>query len=649
MEDRVSPNFLRNRRCRGVAACHAFVAAWLLLGGFFLAGGAGVAGAATFPVSRGSLNAEAAGFDGQRGMFGQAAPGLAPDLSDLERRLVSGTWDELLRECEQYLQLRLSPAPAVDQDGVNQIIAASAQRQFIRFFNPIAASQADEFQAARGELRWLVSRPTLWVPLALALTEDDDPAGVLRVIGLLRQHHGNRVEQFPLLTTAFAVVWDQPPEMRRSDREIVQHIISLFDFYTAGGRHLRKDISELPWDLAIYLADGRAGVKELRWAVGRYGRRPSGNLGEVYFDVPYDKVGLYFGEWQGIQGHPYTLENLVRHGGVCKDQAYFATHVVLAMGIPAVIAQGKSGRGVGYHCWIGYLGPAGNRTAWDFETARYPEHRFWSAMIIDPQTRREVTDADVALRGLLWHTPAPKRLLSEAVFRASDLVEGEQRVAVLKWSIDQSPGNHPAWLALGDEIGRLPDSQAEIAEMLRTLRQFAVGRYDEFAFEMLIRMTASVEPARRIRLLSGQSSMFNRRPDLAARLRIAQGDALMEMQQLDRAISVWSTVATQNVAQPPLVLEATDRIDARLREAEQLPRLATLYRGIWTRMTVPEVSGYAWTTPWFLVGQKYARILEDVGDHRAAREVQQALDERDSRKDRNQVNVERARTDDQGG
>ncbi|MCC5828275.1 MAG: hypothetical protein JJU36_02395 [Phycisphaeraceae bacterium] len=564
--------------------------------------------------------------------------------ADLSAHLKAGTLDRLAADAQAILAGLLAK-PQLQEADHGRLILASAIRQYVRHFGDIAASDDYSFDDVRAELAWLASRRELWVPLALAMSEHDEPVEALRILGLLRREHEQSVVAFPELTVAFMIVWDQPPDMNMDDQDRDRHMVALFDHYTSGRRPMRVNLRDLPWELAIYLANGRADVQELRWAHQRYSNRPANQIGEVYFDVPYDKAGLYYGEWQGIGGEPYTLPNLVQHGGVCKDQAHFAKHVSLSVGIPAVLAHGKSGRGVGYHCWIGYIGPAGGNTAWDFNTARYPEQRYWSAMVVDPQTRREVTDADVSLRSQLWHTSAEQRRISLALLRAADIQEGDDRIRWLKKAIDASPGNHGAWLALADDIGDMADSRSEMNEVIRILRQFAIGRYDEFAYELLVRMFRSIEPEERVRMISVQMRMFERRPDLTARMRMAQGDAFAEMERHDQAISIWSQVATRNVSQPAIVLDATDRIDAVLRRLDQKQRLSILYRTIWSAMAAPDISGYAWTTPWFLIGQRYATVLEEIGDTRTAEQVRSRLSERDSRRDRARENVERPVSD----
>ena len=79
------------------------------------------------------------------------------------------------------------------------------------------------------------------------------------------------------------------------------------------------------------------------------------------------------------------LPNLVRFGGVCSDQAYFASTVAKAMGVPSAVITG-TGPDVG-HAWIGYLEVRGREAAWNLESGRYDAYKNVRGVAADPQTR----------------------------------------------------------------------------------------------------------------------------------------------------------------------------------------------------------------------------------------------------------------------
>ncbi len=555
--------------------------------------------------------------------FGPAAVGDA---------IEQGTLDELRIQAEKALQDHLATTPRQPEQA-EQLIRLAAVRQFAGHFGRADSGAASLTESQQATLRWLADQPQLFDTLALAMEPENEPDAVLDVIARLREAEREQLEQFAELTIAFAVVWDNPPDLPHEPEDPLNHAVELFQYYLRNHEGMRYDLRRMPWELSIYLAAGQASVQEYRWVRSqrRYDGRQTQAMGEVYFDVPYDQAGLYTGEWQGPDGQPYTLANLRSAGGVCKDQAYFAAHVNRAFGIPAVICAGRSGRGVGYHAWIGYLKPDRDGAAWDFNTARYAEHQYWSASVDDPQTGREMSDGDVSARGRLFGLPLRQRLMSTAIVRVKDLLEPDRRAELLKLAVDTSPGNLAAWWALADHYGGEGADVREVTEMLRVVREFTLNRYDEFGFELFIRTIRGLPTQVQFQLVASNHDMFRRRPDLASRLQIVQAALMAEQGNERGALSLWTQVARRNVQTPPVLLEATDRIDDLLREQEQVDRLVVIYRTIWEQMNPPDPSGYAWTTPWFLVGQRYAQALEDAGDRATARRIRDRLDERDTR------------------
>ena len=55
----------------------------------------------------------------------------------------------------------------------------------------------------------------------------------------------------------------------------------------------------------------------------------------------------------------WSLPNILQHGGVCADQAYFAVTVGKSIGVPTAYTIGLGGE-VG-HAWVGFLQARGKR------------------------------------------------------------------------------------------------------------------------------------------------------------------------------------------------------------------------------------------------------------------------------------------------
>ena len=130
-------------------------------------------------------------------------------------------------------------------------------------------------------------------------------------------------------------------------------------------------------------------------------------------------------------------------------------------------------------------------------------------------------------------------------------------------------------------------------------------------------------------MLDRVSRLFPNRPDLLADLALRKGDALRNAARPVDALQLYQEVLEVALRYGPLALEAIARVDAMLRPAGKMRELTDHYRVAWNHMNVPEASGYVATTPWYIMGDRYASILEETGDKPTAAKVRQTLRARD--------------------
>jgi hypothetical protein len=477
-------------------------------------------------------------------------------------------------------------------------------------------------------LQWLVKHPVLGPLLLTSLSPRDNPARVLSVLTALRTMFGKTVEQFQELTVATCVVWDSPSREGQTLEQTTQSACDVFAHLTRNRAKMRFDPQALPWPILLYLVDSRVTPDERTWALNSY-HLPR-EAGQAYFQVKYDMQGFYSGQWKGGDRQSYTLPNILKLGGVCKDEAHFAAETCRANGIPAAVCTGTSGSGEGFHAWVGLLKISQRRAVFDFQTARYPEHGFWSGTVIDPQTGEKLADSEVAMVAEWSTTPPAKRLLSHALTQSLDLlVEPQQRITACKAALEAAPGNQQAWLALVNECIQPQTPAATVTEVSEVIERFALGRYDDFAFKAFTTFIAAAPPADQLAMLDRISKFFPNRPDLLADLALRKGDALRKASRPVDALRLYQDVLEVALRYGPLSLEAIARIDAMLRPAGKMRELTDHYRVAWAHMTVPEASGYIATTPWYIMGDRYAAILDETGDKAAAAKVRQTLRSRD--------------------
>ena len=86
----------------------------------------------------------------------------------------------------------------------------------------------------------------------------------------------------------------------------------------------------------------------------------------------------------------YPLWDILRDGGICVDQAYFATEAGKARGVPTLLFAGAGSEG--RHAWFGFLDE--NRK-WQLDAGRYAEQRFLTGLAYDPQTWQALSDHEI--------------------------------------------------------------------------------------------------------------------------------------------------------------------------------------------------------------------------------------------------------------
>lgn len=522
---------------------------------------------------------------------------------------------DFAKAAETALQAELA-RPKLDEPAV---VRLAALRAFAVRMGSVKPAGPEEAEA----IEWAVAHPTIGPLLLLALTERDDASRGLAVMTALRKEFGPAtVEQFAELAVATCVVWDSPASEGQTPAQAVRGACDVFGHLTRNRKSMRLDPQALPWQVLLYLVDSRVSPEERRWATSTF-KLPV-PPGRAYFTVRYDMAGFTSGQWRGADRQPYTLPNIQRLGGVCKDQAYFTVEVCRANGIPATVCTGQSGSGDGFHAWVGILGMNQKAAVFDFQTARYPEHGFFTGTVLDPQTGQRSTDGEAAMVAEWCASKPAARLMSQALTASLDLVEQTKRLELCKQAIEGAPGNQAAWAALVGECTKPDAPPTAIGEVAGVVERFAVGRYDNFAFKTFTKLIASRRPDEQLVLLDRAGKMFPRRPDLLAELGLLRGDLFRANARPVDALKIYDSLLTRS-GYGPNMLDAMDRVDAMLKAAGKKRDLLSRYQSTWANMPAPQPSGYAWTTPWFLMGDRYARALDENGDKPGAERVRGTL------------------------
>jgi tetratricopeptide (TPR) repeat protein len=528
----------------------------------------------------------------------------------------AGTLPGFGAEVEQQARASLVNVKSFDPLLVSRM---AAFREFARFFGNTRDLPAPQKQA----LKWLATREKMLYPLMSAVGKEKPREVVDRLTALVTDN-AMACENDPDLLAALLVVPNRQPygqiKVALPDDTTP---LRLFHYYTSPRTALQISVHDLPWQLAEYVIDNKLSDADIQWVASRYLRHSQ--IGTIYFDVPYDTSAYLNGSSRQIESRAYTMPNLQQYGGVCIDQAFFATQAAKTLGVPACICTGEGGAGQVAHAWVGYLQIVNRRAKWNFDEGRYKEFLFWSAQIIDPQTQEVLSDADVGLLAELQNVSEEARLQSSLLLKLADLVDEKQRLAFLERIISLSPGNRPAWVALADlaSQGKLTPVQSD--EVARTVKSYAAVSYPDFAYSIFLKMAAGTAPDAQVKALDKIAAIFPNRPDLLARIHIRQGALEQEARKYDLAMVAYGDVLTKELNAGPIVLDAMQRVDTILRDQKDLPRLSQVYNQVWHKMPAPDASGFAAGTPYYVMGQSYALLLDELGNRADADAVRSRL------------------------
>jgi hypothetical protein len=443
---------------------------------------------------------------------------------------------------------------------------------------------------------------------------------VLEVLRALRADHRTKLDEFASLAAAMCVVWDAPErfgteEDPKVDPAVVSRVFGYFASAAAGDR-LTFDPRKLPPEMLVHVVDLDLSEDELAWVASR--RQASrvnvpAAFGAVkYWDnIDYDREHKDAAAAPAADERAYVLPNILKRGGTAADIGYFTSQIARSGGVPAVVCR-ASGAGDGTQpVWVGFAAQSGGHAAWDFTSARYPEDAGWTGEIIDPQTTETLGEADVAVLAGLVATPQRDRLASLALCTAVDLVPADQRVPLLRRAIDLSPANRQAWFALADLAATQKFDDAAMKPIEESITRH-LRRNPDFATSLRLRMLkgrGSIEFEHFAkRALDGVAE----RADLVSVIQLAIADRLREDKRLADALTVLGEILRKAARSPAVACAGMSRVDAVLRQEEDLPKLAATYRDVFDALPRPDPTRHGRSTAYYHIGAKYAEVLDEL-------------------------------------
>jgi len=226
----------------------------------------------------------------------------------------------------------------------------------------------------------------------------DQPGMVMSILAALWTRQPADFKEYANLALAIAVVYDVPPPPSWPHGQVSPDALprrlppptEIFAFFVKADRtgatlqHLRA----LPASELKFVVDTTATYDELVWAQNSV-QMPLNQLARIYDVVRYRRDRLESGTLQWPQP-TYRLMDILKAGGICVDQAYFAATVGKAKGVPTLLFRGAGFDG--RHAWFGFLDGSGH---WQLDGGRYADQKLVAGVAYDPQTWTNISDHEL--------------------------------------------------------------------------------------------------------------------------------------------------------------------------------------------------------------------------------------------------------------
>lgn len=297
-------------------------------------------------------------------------------------------WAGLLGQSERSFLDRWAAAMTASRAGHSNM-----PREYSARLAPLATHLSKELVAR------LVSNTEFSTAFFATLSPLDHLPTTLKILSELQAPDPTRFGEYPALSIALAVVYDLPPPPDWPHAQVSAALLprrwpaakDTFDYLVKAdkaGRTFHRLRKLSPEELR-FVVDVSAPFSELTWSE-QVIDVPLAHFDRVYSKIRYrrDRVTNNQPHWP----HPrYSLVEIMRYGGICVDQAYFACQAAKARGVPSLFFQGAGQDG--RHAWFGFL-DGGQK--WRLDAGRFPEQRFVTGYTRDPQTWLRMNDHEVA-------------------------------------------------------------------------------------------------------------------------------------------------------------------------------------------------------------------------------------------------------------
>ena len=460
------------------------------------------------------------------------------------------------------------------------------------FADHFAVLHADAIRQGLGDdyepmMAWFEEHPDIQEEFYTALRpEADNIPRALALLNELRKRFPQRIVPYGSLAIATAVVWDDESKgiyeftgAANATKAVVPTISAdVFDnfaFLTESENLMQGRVIFVPWEFLVYVVNHRTPLGERKWALANYLNKRV-MFGKCYSDVPYDYEMLNSRREQTrLRNKEYTLANLRQFGGVCMNQADFASRVGKSLGVAAAYVSGESAFGEG-HAWVMWAelkqATAGGLVFTLESHGRYRDDHYYVGHLEDPQTGARITDRDMELRLQTVGMDTIAKRHSALVMRAFPMLkedaslDAEAQLNLLGQVIGYCPGNEEAWLAVAALARESAGDKSLSKEFGQVLDKLFVtfARVPDFTWKVFDDLAAYADDAKQRRALYERLiALYEvaKRPDLAAEARLKLTDYLVEENKKGDAIDGLAITIRKFPAEGNIVPKLLDRLE----------------------------------------------------------------------------------------
>lgn len=228
----------------------------------------------------------------------------------------------------------------------------------------------------------------------------DDKKEALRNLLKLAQANLDDLHEYAALGIAYSLVFDQPFPRDWPHHQVKQDavpvgdldIVQRFNFYVQANRNKKTDLdlTQVPFEDLKFLVDSKIKLSEFEYA--QKNQILYKDFANAFSSITYDEPRVRSTDNMVLDWNcpTYTLKDIETHGGICVDQAYYASMLGKGRGIPTIFFVGQ-GSGGG-HAWFGFLA---RQMKWELDCGRYANQNYPKGYAVDPQTWQEIKDTTI--------------------------------------------------------------------------------------------------------------------------------------------------------------------------------------------------------------------------------------------------------------